>query len=405
MKRIYSLFLVGILLPIASLPTRTTLMTVWHSPDVQHTVDLWTDRSRVALVALARQTRQVSEMSRSSMTITVNGTPVPVPTARPDAPVQPGASVALDTANDLSLHHGQSVDAASIDAILAEMQSPAAGTGVSWLQAGQRTGIDAAYVLAMFILESRAGTDPAWAGHTPDGGTTHNIGNIICAGYATCFNGYRDYPDWHTGIAASFDLLADYRDTQGKRTIGEAIYTWAPPRENNTAAYVTEVERLVAGWRSIQAAPQTTEPGLIDPTPTHTHPVTDDMRVTATFSLVNCAYWAAQPGCQHYGTDYALRDGQPVYAPVAGTFITSGAYPEGDPLRRTGAYLIYLTDDDHEFYAGHMKNVPAFQPGQRMHAGAVIGYGRGDLAHTHIQVITPDGTLTDFESYYHTRTP
>lgn len=121
--------------------------------------------------------------------------------------------------------------------------SPAKADAQAFVDAGEATGIDDAYVLAMFIHESGAGTNPTWAGLKGNGNSTHNVGNIICTAATACYEHFADYPDWPTGIRASFDLLAYYRDTLKQKTIGEAIDTWAPPIENNTNAYKVFVEQ------------------------------------------------------------------------------------------------------------------------------------------------------------------
>jgi hypothetical protein len=101
------------------------------------------------------------------------------------------------------------VSAQFIDSVLAHYGSPAQGTGEIWVEMGRRYGIDPAYALAFFIHESSAGTNPGWAGIKPGGGSTHNVGNIICAGYATCFGRFRDYDSWDAGIEDWYKLIAN----------------------------------------------------------------------------------------------------------------------------------------------------------------------------------------------------
>lgn len=49
-------------------------------------------------------------------------------------------------------------------------------------------------------------------------------------------------PEW--GIRAIARVLATYR-ARGLMTIQQVISTWAPPKENNTAAYIAAVSRAV----------------------------------------------------------------------------------------------------------------------------------------------------------------
>jgi hypothetical protein len=147
-----------------------------------------------------------------------------------------------------------SISAQQIDRILAEWQSPAAGTGATWVELGVRYGIDPAYALAFFIHESGAGTAPGWAGRKPDGSTTHNIGNIICAGYQRCYGRFRDYASWEEGIADWYRLIAvDYVEWRGVHTVEEIVPIYAPAVENNVPVYIDTVNRLVAEWRASQA--------------------------------------------------------------------------------------------------------------------------------------------------------
>jgi hypothetical protein len=142
------------------------------------------------------------------------------------------------------------ITAEQIEAILARYGSPAAGTGQIWINKGLEYNIDPAYAMAFFIHESTAGTHPNWAGHKPDGTTTHNVGNIICAGYRTCYGRFRDYPDWQTGIADWYRLIAvEYVEGRGTTTLEQIIPIYAPAFENDVPRYVNTVESLVNDWR------------------------------------------------------------------------------------------------------------------------------------------------------------
>jgi hypothetical protein len=142
------------------------------------------------------------------------------------------------------------VSAQFIDSVLAHYGSPAAGTGQIWLEMGRRYGIDPAYALAFFIHESSAGTNPGWAGIKPGGGTTHNVGNIICAGYSTCFGRFRDYDSWNAGIEDWYKLISvEYVNDRGTATIEQIIPIYAPSFENDVNNYVQTVVGLADDWR------------------------------------------------------------------------------------------------------------------------------------------------------------
>ncbi|HMQ31091.1 MAG TPA: glucosaminidase domain-containing protein [Chloroflexaceae bacterium] len=156
---------------------------------------------------------------------------------------------------DYTLRAPPSVTPQLIDSILASYGSPAVGTGEVWYNLGLEYGIDPAFAVAFFIHESAAGTAQGWAGHKPDGSTTHNVGNIICAGYSTCFGRFRDYPSWDKGIEDWYRLISvEYLDGRGHKTVADIIPVYAPSFENDVHGYVNVVQRLVDQWRA-QGAP------------------------------------------------------------------------------------------------------------------------------------------------------
>lgn len=156
---------------------------------------------------------------------------------------------------DYTLRAPPSVSAELIDRILASYGSPAAGTGQVWYNLGLKYGIDPAFAVAFFIHESGAGTASGWAGLKPDGGTTHNVGNIICAGYSTCYGRFRDYASWEEGIDDWYKLIdVEYLNGRGHQTVADIIPVYAPSFENDVNGYVNVVQRLVDQWRA-QGAP------------------------------------------------------------------------------------------------------------------------------------------------------
>lgn len=163
----------------------------------------------------------------------------------------PFAQATPNPPGDYRLRAPPSVSAQQIDSILASYHSPAAGTGQAWIDLGKKYDIDPAFAVAFFIHESTAGTHPGWAGLKPDGSSTHNVGNIICAGYATCYGRFRDYGSWEEGIEDWYRLIAvEYIEGRGTETVADIIPIYAPAFENDVNAYVRTVERLVDGWRS-----------------------------------------------------------------------------------------------------------------------------------------------------------
>jgi hypothetical protein len=154
-------------------------------------------------------------------------------------------------AGDYTLKGAPSLTAQQIDTILATYGSPAAGTGAAWYNLGLKYGIDPAFAVAFFIHESSAGTNAAWAGLKPGGTNTHNVGNIICAGYATCYGRFRDYSSWDEGIEDWYRLIdTEYIQGRGLQTVQDIIPTYAPSFENDVQTYINSVNSLVDGWRT-----------------------------------------------------------------------------------------------------------------------------------------------------------
>ncbi|MCE2853317.1 MAG: glucosaminidase domain-containing protein [Chloroflexaceae bacterium] len=143
------------------------------------------------------------------------------------------------------------ISADRINEILRLYGSPAQGTGQAWIDAGLAYGIDPVYALAFFMHESGMGTNPMWAGIKSDGSTTHNVGNIICAGYANCYGRFRDYPDWNAGIRDWFRLISvEYIDGRGVYTVDTIIPVYAPAFENDVPGYIASVKQYVAQWQA-----------------------------------------------------------------------------------------------------------------------------------------------------------
>lgn len=170
--------------------------------------------------------------------------------AQQQASAAPAPALAVREPGDHDVRGAPTVSAEQIDTILASYSSPATGSGAAWVAMGQQYGIDPAYAVAFFIQESTAGTASGWAGWKSDGSTTHNIGNIICAGYPTCYGRFRDYPSWEAGIGDWYKLIAvEYIEGRGTTTVAEILPIYAPSFENDTQAYIRTVEQMVDKWR------------------------------------------------------------------------------------------------------------------------------------------------------------
>ena len=147
-----------------------------------------------------------------------------------------------------------SITVDQIEAVLTQYNSPARGTGKIWFALGQQYGIDPAYPLAFFVQESTAGSNSGWAGLKSGGGTTHNVGNIICAGYATCYKGNRDYPSWEAGIDDWYRLIArEYVKGRGLASVEQILPIYCPVSDGcRSYDYISIVNSMVEKWHQGQ---------------------------------------------------------------------------------------------------------------------------------------------------------
>jgi len=163
----------------------------------------------------------------------------------------------VDLTDNFNIKHKSSITANQFDAVLREYNSPAIGVGAHAVAYGNKVNVDAAYALYIFIHESTAGTNPNWAGMKGGSETTHNPGNIICAGYPTCYGGFRDYPSWEDGFDGLLDLLNVY--SRDLTTMKEAIARWAPSDDGNDPdGYYNSLETNVRKWRAVNGTKEDT---------------------------------------------------------------------------------------------------------------------------------------------------
>ncbi len=300
------------------------------------------------------------------MVIKVNGETVQVIGLAYDPPV--------DTTDSLSLTHGNSLTASQWDAIVASYNPAIIDTGKDAVAFGDATGIDNAYVLAMWIKESTVGLYGSAA-------ETNNTGNIICAGYPTCEGRFRSYPTWTDGLRDHFELLRCYRDSgcnglwTGKThaTIAEAIDTWAPPVENDTNAYRDFVITTVQEWRSANKTIAPEESQFVP----KGHPLGFDAPITQGYDVGTHA-----PAATWGGLDFAAPEGTPIYATHSGIVVI---VPESWPA---GNYLANTNEHYKTAYA-HLSRYTVIN-GQSVKRGDLIGYvgstGQATGPHLHYEV-------------------
>ncbi len=137
-----------------------------------------------------------------------------------------------------------SITVEQIRRILTRYGSPALDDAQAFYDLGVARGIDPAYCVAFFIMESAAGTQGVAR-------TTRSIGNIRALAGQPSFEGYRQYTSWQEGIADWYRLIAEvYIRDLGLITVDAIVPVYAPRSDNNDPeAYIVTVKRLVAGWR------------------------------------------------------------------------------------------------------------------------------------------------------------
>jgi hypothetical protein len=152
--------------------------------------------------------------------------------------------VAFSSSSASSVIGGPSLSAAFIDRVLARYGSPAVGLGRALVADSQYFQIDDAYALAFFLHESTFGTSGVAR-------VTRSLGNIICSGYAACFQGFRLYPSWQVGALDWFRLIRYEYLPRGLTTVQAIVPVYAPALAgNNPAEYIVAVVQAVATWRA-----------------------------------------------------------------------------------------------------------------------------------------------------------
>lgn len=140
-----------------------------------------------------------------------------------------------------------SLSPAFLNQVLVLAHSPAQGTGQALYDLSKQYQIDDTYALAFFKAESQYGT-------TGIARITRSLGNIRCAGYTRCINGYRAYITYQQGYQDWYQLIRKlYVNTWHLVTINQIIPVYAPASDgNDPRAYIALVKRMVAQWRKGQ---------------------------------------------------------------------------------------------------------------------------------------------------------
>ncbi len=284
----------------------------------------------------------------------------------------PFMAPAPNPVGDYRLASAPSLAAEDIDTILLSYGSPAYGTGQTWVDKGRKYNIDPAFALAFFIHESTAGSHPGWAGHKPNGGTTHNVGNIICAGYPTCHGRFRDYVSWEEGIEDWYRLIHDeYIEGRGTETVADIIPIYAPAFENDVDAYVTTVERKVDSWRESKLRGVALSGGNLqpkgNPLQSANAVMTQDYGVGShapahVWGAIDLAFDSNGDG----HADPSGSTGQPIYATHSGAVrVTPNSWPAGNH--------VWVINSRYKTGYAHLQDFTVAS-GDIVQRGDIIGY-------------------------------
>jgi hypothetical protein len=144
---------------------------------------------------------------------------------------------------DGSIVGSPSLAPAFVNQVLAQVHSPAQGTGQALYDLSKQYQIDDAYALAFFKAESQYGT-------TGMARVTQSLGNIRCAGYASCIGGYRAYASWAQGCQDWYQLLRNlYISRWHLTTVAQIVPVYAPASDgNDPASYIALVKQMVSRW-------------------------------------------------------------------------------------------------------------------------------------------------------------
>lgn len=155
-----------------------------------------------------------------------------------------------------------SISECAINKILSTANSPAASDASSFYNYGKEYGIDPAFALAFFKIESSYGTSKRWVGRVSNcpPSSSHNVGNIRYSsncktkyGGKDC-SGFCHYQNWDDGIRVWYGLIAhgSHYFKKGRYTLEEIIPVYAPAHENDVSAYINSVRKSVEKYREVE---------------------------------------------------------------------------------------------------------------------------------------------------------
>lgn len=189
--------------------------------------------------------------------------PAPAPVPLPAPPQQPSPQPS-GAPGDRPVVGAPTVSFAMFQQVVRDAQSPIAADAQAVYNAIQAAGIDPNFALAIMRKESTFATAPTWAGKLPNGGTTYNWGNVRCAGYTRCVNGWRQYPSWTDATTDWIAVVQRNFIAEHRTTVRTIIEKYAPRTENDTEGYIADVVSWMGQWGQNQTQPAAADDSWLD---------------------------------------------------------------------------------------------------------------------------------------------
>ncbi|MBN1941163.1 MAG: glucosaminidase domain-containing protein [Candidatus Diapherotrites archaeon] len=145
--------------------------------------------------------------------------------------------------SDMRIQHGKpSMHIVKINTVL--QNTPLKEQGKHIHELARKYNIDPAFALAFFRKESKFGALGL-------GAKNKNPGNLRKPNSKT---GFQKFDSWEKGIEAWFKLIANgsHYYKKGRYTIEEIVPIYAPPSENLTRKYISDIKEFVQEHRGIK---------------------------------------------------------------------------------------------------------------------------------------------------------
>lgn len=122
----------------------------------------------------------------------------------------------------------------------------------------KKKNFDPLVLLAFFSYESQMGIDPKYDQRRKSVGNIKKVSDLknskqfeLCTNPASKFGSFCGYKEWWHSIRHWAWLIEANYVSEGKETMWDILYKYAPPEENDTEEYIETVRRRVCHWREL----------------------------------------------------------------------------------------------------------------------------------------------------------